>query len=32
VLLGKILEKQGDKAGAEKEFAAARGMARDYRW
>ncbi len=32
VLLGKILEKQGDKAGAEKEFAAAKSMAREYRW
>lgn len=31
VLLGKILEKQGDKAGAEKEYAAARAMAKDYK-
>ena len=30
VLLGKILEKQGDKAGAEKEFQAALAMAKDY--
>jgi tetratricopeptide (TPR) repeat protein len=32
VLLGKILEKRGDKAGSEKEFAAAKQMAHDYNW
>jgi tetratricopeptide (TPR) repeat protein len=30
-LLGKLLEKQGDKAGAQKEFDAAKQMARDYK-
>jgi tetratricopeptide (TPR) repeat protein len=30
VLLGRILEKQGDKAGAQKEFQAALAMAKDY--
>jgi Tfp pilus assembly protein PilF len=31
VLLGRLLEKQGDKAGAEKEYQSARGMAREYK-
>ena len=30
VLLGQILQKQGDKAGAKKEFQAALAMAKDY--
>jgi tetratricopeptide (TPR) repeat protein len=32
VLLGKILQKQGDIAGADREFAAARAIAKDYKW